>query len=144
MDGMDFYSRVGEHKQLGWLGCKKGDTPDADVVYVKFLGTDRCFAVPITEILVCSWSTLERILTGKRNGRVLSHWSRIVGYWSARHNWNRSKIAEGNDRNKGSYIVPDARKMPDLFPDEDFSELTAEALVAGGAEYVCEIPAEKT
>jgi hypothetical protein len=32
--------------------------------------------------------------------------SRVVGYFSAIHNWNGSKQAELRDRQKGNYAVP--------------------------------------
>jgi hypothetical protein len=45
-------------------------------------------------------------LSGWLLGRpILVHLSRVVGYWSTIHNWNRSKAAELKDRQKGSYTL---------------------------------------
>jgi hypothetical protein len=51
------------------------------------------------------WEQLEGALLGRRELKIMSHLSRIVGYFSQTANWNRSKIEELHDRQKGSYGV---------------------------------------
>ena len=36
--------------------------------------------------------------------------SRVVGYYSAIQNWNKSKTAELHDRQKGNYSIPQVIK----------------------------------
>lgn len=39
------------------------------------------------------------------NGRDVLHVTRVVGYFSATRNWNKSKIGELGDRHKGNYGI---------------------------------------
>ncbi|HXH62003.1 MAG TPA: hypothetical protein VNI20_11675 [Fimbriimonadaceae bacterium] len=52
-----------------------------------------------------NWEDYERMLLGERYPRVMTHMTRIVGYYSEMQNWNRSKLAELKDRQKGDYAV---------------------------------------
>lgn len=117
MDGREFFDRVGGHEHLEWLGVRQGgpgpDDPEADEVYVGLYpssqegpGPGQSFALPVAEILSHEWEELEAVLTGKRQPRVLTHLTRIVGYFSQVHNWNRSKHAELKDRQAGTYVLP--------------------------------------
>ncbi len=105
MDGRVFFDRVAAHDGLEWLGVRRGADAASDEVYVGYGQTGAKFAVPVEAILTGEWDELEAVLAGKRPGRVLSHLTRIVGYFSQVHNWNRSKHAELRDRQSGSYVV---------------------------------------
>ncbi len=109
MDGCVFYDRVAEHGDLEWLGVRRDHDPAADEneVYVGYSPTDTKFALPVETILTREWDELEAVLTGKRQARVLTHLTRIVGYFSQVHNWNRSKHAELADRRQGGYFIPE-------------------------------------
>jgi hypothetical protein len=39
------------------------------------------------------------------NSHNVSHLTRIVGYYSRVHNWNKSKLGELKDRQKGEYVI---------------------------------------
>jgi hypothetical protein len=43
------------------------------------------------------------VITGARGAIVCQGVTRIVGYYSRTHNWNKSKIGELRDRQKGTY-----------------------------------------
>lgn len=47
---------------------------------------------------------------GKLDPRPLHHMTRIVGYYSELRNWNKSKLAELADRQKGDYGVSGAER----------------------------------
>ena len=105
MNGRSFYDKVDAHKHLEWLGAKAGATPDGDEVFVCHLKTGAKFAVTIPAILQHEWNELEAVLLERRLPTVLTYLTRIVGYYSQIHNWNRSKHAELRDRQAGSYGV---------------------------------------
>lgn len=105
MSGRDFYTKIDKHEKLNWLGSKEGATPAEDRVLVSNTSGAK-FSVAVSAILDHSWDELEAVLLGKRPPRVMTHVTRIVGYYSMIQNWNRSKIAELHDRHKGDYAVP--------------------------------------
>lgn len=45
------------------------------------------------------------VLLGKRPCRIMNKYTRIVGYYSNMAAWNRSKLAEHRDRQRGSYAL---------------------------------------
>jgi hypothetical protein len=108
MEGRDFFSRVEGHPELVWLGARAGATPDGDVVLGGGWGGGPVRAIAVSEVLGHPWEELERVLTGAREPRVMTHITRIVGYFSQVHNWNRSKLAELSDRHRGDYAVSEA------------------------------------
>ncbi len=111
MDGRDFFDRVDTHGGLDWIGSRQGSGPGTDEVYVSHATTGAKFALPVETILAHEWDELEAVLTGKRLPRVLTHLTRIVGYYSQVHNWNRSKHAELKDRGEGTYLVSEPRPV---------------------------------
>ena len=107
MDGHKFYDKIAAHEHLEWLAAKMGATPDDDEVFVCHLKTGAKLAIAVSDILQTECDELEAILLERRPARVLVHLTRIVGYFSQTQNWNRSKIAELNDRRKGAYVLPE-------------------------------------
>jgi hypothetical protein len=60
------------------------------------------------ECLHVTWKALEetepaKLLAAIVHGRNVVHVTRIVGYMSHTHNWNKSKLGELKDRRKGDY-----------------------------------------
>ena len=131
--GREFYDKVEAHPELEWLGARRGADPASDEVHVGYGRTGAKFAVPVEAILTREWDELEAVLTGRRPGRVLVHQTRIVGYFSQVHNWNRSKHAELADRQNAPHVIGGEFGAPDGIPDE-----VVQALIAGGAEAVCD------
>ena len=48
------------------------------------------------------WSSLNK---GIVQGKDVYHMTRVVGYYSRVHNWNKSKLGELKDRQAGEYSV---------------------------------------
>ena len=46
------------------------------------------------------------VLEGRREPVMLHTITRITGYYSSTENWQRSKLAELEDRRKGNYALP--------------------------------------
>ena len=107
MDGREFFDQVAGHEELRWVGVREGLDPSDDEVYVGCVTTGAKFALPLTEISSHEWDELKALLTEKRRPRILTHLTRIVGYFSKVHNWNRSKHAELKDRHSGTYVLPE-------------------------------------
>jgi hypothetical protein len=103
MRGRDFYHAVDLHEDLEWLGSREGKTPDKDAAIIRHKPTTARFAVAVQAVRDNTWNDLLDVLTGKRSPQIMVHITRIVGYYSMVQNWNRSKIAELDDRHKGEY-----------------------------------------
>ena len=109
MRGEEFYDAVEAHPDLS-LG-RRGKT-----LCVKHAPTQALFEIDPAKLGDADWPTLERVLTGQRDAEILSHCSRIVGYYSTfkrgqpgsmLNDWNRSKLGELADRQKGNYLIPE-------------------------------------
>lgn len=61
------------------------------------------FEVSLREVLDQGVDVVLDVCLGRRPPRVLTHMTRIVGYFSTVDNWNRSKLAELADRRRGEY-----------------------------------------
>ena len=85
--GYGWYEGEQDGKNGFFVGCEK-------------LGTAVHFT--IEAIKNNEWPILER---GIKQGRDVHHMTRIVGYYSRVENWNKSKKAELNDRQKGNYKI---------------------------------------
>ena len=48
------------------------------------------------------WPTIRRMVV---NGRDVTGYTRIIGYFSSVKNWNKSKVGELKDRRAGNYKV---------------------------------------
>jgi hypothetical protein len=98
----DFFEQIEAHPSLTGLGISRnGFTVEADV------GNKIVSRLSLQTVLSNDWSALERVLLGGRT-HVLYHMSRVVGYYSFIHNWNKSKAGELKDRHRGNYAVEDA------------------------------------
>jgi hypothetical protein len=113
MDGAEFLRSVTAHPQLF-----PGRGPRDDRIYIVAhpfpsnpyeRDVEVGWELEPQTILAHSWKTLEDVLLGRRRPEVMSHITRIVGYYSQLRGWNRSKLAELRDRHKGNYRVPGAR-----------------------------------
>jgi len=54
-----------------------------------------------------SWGDIEAILSTGRAPKIIEWTTRICGYYSNLKNFNKSKIAENNDRHRGNYALPE-------------------------------------
>ena len=102
-----FFDAVKDSAELTWIGVQEGGPGEEDCVVVqssKLQGARR--AVPVSEIRKHPEQVLD-CLMGNRTFDIMVHLSRIVGYYSRIKNWNRSKLAELKDRQKGRYAPED-------------------------------------
>jgi hypothetical protein len=90
------------------VDTKINSAPENDEIFVRTRQT--VIALPVQAIRNASWDQLKSLLNGKREMRVMQHLSRIVGYFSLMHNWNRSKLTELADRHIGQYGVSEVQK----------------------------------
>ena len=98
MTGTEFYDAVEGPPDLS-LGTKDGR------LCVRHAPTRALYEIDPAKLADADWPTVEAVLTGKRDAKVLRHMTRIVGYYSVIENWNRSKLGEFADRQKGNYLV---------------------------------------
>ena len=94
MTGTEFYDAVDAHPELGLAGIRKDDETGAVAILVRHPPTKALYAVEPDAVTANDWSTLEEVLTGRRDARILGHMTRIVGYYSQVENWNKSKLGE--------------------------------------------------
>jgi hypothetical protein len=99
MTSRGFYQFVDDHPKLEWWGAVEG------AARVRCNETGHFFEFPFKTIQEEDQDVLEAIALGQRPARIMTHVTRIVGYYSQLHNWNPSKIAELHDRHKGNYDV---------------------------------------
>jgi len=102
MTGRDFFDNVQKHDGLEWLGVSEPLSGE-DEALVCHTETGIKHAVTVSSILDHTWTELSEVMLGKREPRVMIHLTRIVGYYSRVQNWNRSKLAELDDRHNGDY-----------------------------------------
>lgn len=106
MQGRDFYERVMGHDELEWIGVYGMSA----TVCQKATGIKHI--LPISSIRDHRWQDLEALLTGRREARLMTHITRICGYYSRVTNWNKSALARLNDRHGGQYMPPEpAREL---------------------------------
>jgi hypothetical protein len=107
MDGREFLQRVRAHPEFEWRGVRQGATAANDEVFVLYRPRERTMAVAVSAILEHDWAELEAVITGRREPQVMTHVTRIVGYYSMVHNWNASARAQLRDRHRGNYVLPE-------------------------------------
>ncbi|MHC4915474.1 MAG: hypothetical protein ACYTGB_08275 [Planctomycetota bacterium] len=105
MDASEFFDRVEAHPELEGAGIEEGESGDGDAIYVTHVPSGEKFRVLLSAVLEQPWEAIESILTGKREPKVLSHMTRVVGYFSRIENWNRSKVGELRERHQGDYSL---------------------------------------
>jgi len=106
MDARSFYHSVDENTELEWLSSVEGKKESGNGVIIGCTKTGHKFFIALSAIIKNDWETLSDILFGKRQPRIMTQMSRIVGYYSQVHNWNPSKKQELIDRRRGNYIFP--------------------------------------
>ena len=99
MDGCGFYDSVVAHPDLEMDGVVEG------MILVEHGPTKALYALAPESVAAEEWETLEAILCGKRKPTILSHMSRVVGYYSQVENWNKSKLGELAARRRGDYSI---------------------------------------
>ena len=80
--------RVGEEDEVFVLS----DTTKKDGIYGRYI------EVGVEEILTAPLKDIWDVIANNRKKIVLEGVTRIVGYYSRTHNWNKSKVGELRDR----------------------------------------------
>ena len=94
MNALDFYNNVNAHPNLDWLGVKGAE------VFVRCISMEAIHALSADEVLAHSWEELESLFLGKRNPVIIVWITRVVGYYAQVRNFNKSKLAELEDRRR--------------------------------------------
>ena len=100
-----FYEKVESHPELRGIGVDNACENKKPGIIVKHTKSGLMTRIPVEAIEAADWSILEDVLTGEREPQVLQHMTRVVGYFSRVENWNKSKVGELKDRQKGNYAV---------------------------------------
>lgn len=101
MNLVDLYDAIEAHEDLRGVGVDM----DKKLLAVEHIPTKMLTTVPAGATEGVEWNILEDIFTGKREPAVLQHMTRVVGYYSRIANWNKSKVGELKDRQKGDYAI---------------------------------------
>jgi hypothetical protein len=109
MDGGEFFDRVEAHPDLEGLGIEEAEGDKGPAAHVRHVPSGGKFRVELSAIADQDWDTLLSIFQGRRQPRVLSHMTRVVGYFSKIENWNRSKVGELKGRQCGDYSLETER-----------------------------------
>lgn len=69
--------------------------------------TPTCYFFPFTLLLdpATQPSEIDELMSNAREPIVVNTITRVVGYYSRTSNWNKSKLAELEDRRKGNYVI---------------------------------------
>ena len=105
MEMTRFYDMIEQHPELQGLGVDAGCADRQPGVIIKYTKNGLMTRIPVAAVEAVEWGILEDVLTGKREPQVLQHMTRVVGYFSRVENWNKSKIGELKDRQKGNYGI---------------------------------------
>ena len=105
MEMTQFYDMIEQHPELQGLGVDAECADRQPGVIVKYTKNGLMTRLPVAAIEAVEWDILEDVLTGKREPQVLQHMTRVVGYFSRVENWNKSKVGELKDRQKGNYSI---------------------------------------
>ena len=95
----DFVEKVEGSERFEVVGTDKddsvlvlSDTTKKDGIYGKYI------EVGVEEILTAPLKDIWDVIANNRKKIVLEGITRIVGYYSRTHNWNKSKVGELRDR----------------------------------------------
>jgi hypothetical protein len=77
-----------------------------DEAIVEDTETGHKTSIPWSSVGRHDWATLRAVATGERDAGILTHMTRVVGYYARVQNMNRSKArGEIPDRRRGNYAV---------------------------------------
>ena len=95
----EFYNKIEESEEIEGMKIGGGE------FVVRHLPSGIVTALTPDCIYDNDWDTLAEIISVKREPQVLTHITRVCGYYSLAENWNKSKLGELADRHKGNYEV---------------------------------------
>lgn len=102
MNAAEFYDAIEAYEDLAGIGiCEYEGEQGVKIAHISKVAT----FVTLDAIESMDWDTMRSILVGEREPEVLTHMSRVVGYFSRIANWNKGKLGELRDRQKGDYGI---------------------------------------
>ncbi len=103
----ELYDAVTAHPDLEGVGIRDGEE-----AIIRHSGRHGVVthALRLNDVPNHDWDEIDAVLTGEREPSILLGYSRIVGYYGRVSNWNKSKLAELRDRQKGDYGLPEGEK----------------------------------
>ena len=107
MTATELYDLVEKDDELTGMGVEEG---------CLLIGTSlnsMVTSVHCDKLGALEWADLRDIIVGKREAQALNHMTRITGYYSRVSNFNKSKIGELRDRQKGEYGIGGSSKPSD-------------------------------
>jgi hypothetical protein len=116
MNQREFFHRVVAHPNIEYLGCHEGATPQDDAVIVRCVSRNVFVVVNKDGIRNEPWEILEAVMLIHRTPAIMQRMSRIIGYYSNMRNWNKSKLAELADRQRGNYGFGAPAQSVDIWP----------------------------
>ncbi len=136
MDGQAFSDLVRAHPDLEMVSVDAGEA----AVYLRRPSTGLCFRLALRAVLDYEWDELHAVFSGNRMPGVLTHMTRIVGYYSRIENWNKSKHSELADRRKGDYSLAGRAPVPAPSARRAYSAEAAASAVEAGSPGADERP----
>ncbi len=106
-DGKMTEAELIERCELGAIQWAKGERDGVPGFWLHWPnphdpGDKECSFVRLDVLAGLSWSEVRRFVV---NGRNVYGVSRVVGYFSRITNWNKSKVGELKDRQRGNYSL---------------------------------------
>lgn len=105
MEMTRFFERIEAHADLEGVGIDSECQDRKPGVIIRNAKTGLMTRLPVEAVEAADWEILEQVLVGAREPQVLQHMTRVVGYFSRVENWNKSKVGELKDRQKGNYSI---------------------------------------
>ena len=131
---VEFDNAVRASGELKVLGMREDDVLVRNTVH------GHCWTVPLEVIASTPENQLMGVLLMRRPAQCLRHVSRIVGYYSSHHAWNKSKLAELKDRHKGTYALPETSRS--LNSQSWPKDVVEEQLTGHADDAVCDVDGE--
>jgi hypothetical protein len=103
----EFFSNVEVSPELKGLGIEQG----TDHLVVLHKESGKVTVLSTNCIQDNDWGLLNDVLCFRREPHSLTHFTRVVGYFSRVENWNKSKIGELKDRHKGTYALSEETQV---------------------------------
>lgn len=105
MEMLQFFDMVEQHPELEGVGVDAECKDRNPGIIIRHAKSGLITRIPAAAVEAADWGILEEVLTGQREPQVLQHMTRVVGYFSRVENWNKSKVGELKDRQKGDYSI---------------------------------------
>jgi hypothetical protein len=97
----DFFQHIESSPELKGLGIEQG----TDHLVILHSSSGNVTVLSMNCVQDNEWELLNDVLCFRKEPHILTHFTRVVGYFSRVENWNKSKVGELKDRHKGEYGI---------------------------------------